>query len=540
MDPLASIRDIAWLYVAAPALCAAGLWATVRLGAPQLTRLGAAFRALRGDTADAKGDVSPAASAVLASVGTFGAAAAVGAATAVALGGAGALAWTWVFALVLAPLRVVETLLARTDAPGARGGGATGSLAGRLMRDRSAGVRAVGATLAVVGVAAGLLFVGGVHGTALVESARALVPTGALALGLGTAAVAVALGVAGSRRVGSIMGWLALFALAVLVVALFAAALSEPARALRAVARAFGEIFRGAPPADTFTGALAGELARASVVNVLAPLGAFTGIAGGVGASSRATTKRQASIALLEPFAWALATSVLVMAFVATGAFFQTRSTSRTLDEITVYKTQFETVSQRLEPERLYDGYIRVKGGAMVDMPVVLGTERGMIAAPHFEYYGRPADLAIHLEKGRVLRLMRPVNRALSEIPTTQARQVTITGEMLPRSAALVSAAAAHAPGGAPIANAVLAALLVLGALAGAIWGQSLARSVPRGWPAVIAPIVAALPGVGIALAASGMFWWLASAGAIAGAALATVAALGLALRTSEAAKLGS
>ncbi|HJL21621.1 MAG TPA: hypothetical protein RMH80_05275, partial [Polyangiaceae bacterium LLY-WYZ-15_(1-7)] len=98
MDPdaLFSARDQLWFYLAAPVLALAALVLTVRLRAPQWRLLGKAFRGLRlRGGKDEAHPVAPGLATALASVGAFGAAAAVGSATAVSLGGAGVLPWLW-------------------------------------------------------------------------------------------------------------------------------------------------------------------------------------------------------------------------------------------------------------------------------------------------------------------------------------------------------------------------------------------------------------------------------------------------------------
>src|SRR5687768_18351864 len=105
---------ILWIWVAAPLALLASLALFVRLRALPITALARAIRGLREHDPEARGTMAPASAAALSMVATYGAAGAVGAATAVSLGGAGAIAWVWIFSLALAPLRMAETILART------------------------------------------------------------------------------------------------------------------------------------------------------------------------------------------------------------------------------------------------------------------------------------------------------------------------------------------------------------------------------------------------------------------------------------------
>src|SRR5690606_26082413 len=149
----------------------------------------------------------------LASVASYGAAGAVGAATAVSLGGAGAVAWVWLFTILLAPLRMGEALLARTAPPG-KAGKPTGSLAGRLLAEKGF-LSGLGWALLGLVPLAGFAFYGGTHGEAVVDAADELLPGSALALGLTVAGAALVLALLPLDRAGSILGWIAAVALIV-------------------------------------------------------------------------------------------------------------------------------------------------------------------------------------------------------------------------------------------------------------------------------------------------------------------------------------
>lgn len=539
-DVLASIRDAVWLYAAAPILLLVALLFTVRLRFPQITRFGAALRGVRESDPAADGEASPGLATVLATVGSFGAAAAIGTATAVALGGAGAIAWIWLFTFLIAPLRMAEALLARTDAPGKTERAATGSLALRLARDGSGAMRALGLVLAALVALAALGMGGAVHGAAVGDAAARLLPGSETWLVLGVAAVAAIFAIGGGARAGAIAGWIGLAALTVLFATAVWAALSEPSRALGAIARTVGEAIEGAPTATPFVGAFAGEVAFGAIVYALPPLASTTGVAGALHGLARArTTKAQAAAALLDPFAYAVVATLLGAAFVATGAFYTRVEIERPLDDLAIYAIPFETPSQRAEENRLHTGFMRVIDGQMRDLSLELGTERGMVESPRFEIDGRPANMALHVKDGKVFRFLLPGDQgALSEVPRTELARAVVIGRMLPQGGDLFGAALTRGTGdiGSRLA---LAALLALAAVAAAAWGYAAARSIPKA-SAKRGPriAIALLPAAGIALAATPAIGWVAAGGLIAAGLLAIVASIALAARATEAAKL--
>lgn len=543
LTALASLRDDVWLYVVGPVLAIAAVIVAISLRLPQLRLLPAAFRSIRAHDARSGAALHPTAATLLAACASYGAAAAVGAATAISLGGPGAIAWVWLFCFLIAPLRYVEAVLARTNPPGAKdaavAAGPPSSLPERLLRQggpwRSAGWLLIG-----LGAIAAVLFVGGVHGGATVDAASGLVPDGATPLVLGVAVVAGGLGIAGARRTGAITGALAGVALAVLLLVALLSAGAFAGRSAGAIVRALQDAIEGAPSAGAFTGAFAGEIAVAAMLHVFPPLASSSTIDGALHGEARAaTTRGQAASALLGPLIFAVVTTVVGLAIVGTNAFSTTRTDERTLEEVKIYRGDyaFESASQRVEPERQWDGYVRIRRGTLGPQNFTLATERGEIEEPRFEYYGRTADIAVHAKKGVAFRLLRLQNHALTEIPIVQARHVTVHGKMLSRGGRLISAAMHRGPAGANAARLALAALLVLAAAAAAAWAFALTRMLTGLVPPPVAMAAAALPAIGLALSALELPW-LPAAGALAGGALALATTIVLLLKSGEAKRL--
>jgi AGCS family alanine or glycine:cation symporter len=534
---LDSLRELVWLWLVAPAVLLAGAVLTVRLGAPQLTRLRAAWRGLGAEDETTEGTMPPAAAAALSIAAAHGAAAALGAATAVALGGPGALPWVWLLAFFTAPLRVGEALLARTAPAGGAQQGVPGSLAARLVRD--GGWRPVGWALVALVALSAFAFVGGVQGEALREVAAGLVPAGARYFVAGAALIAAGMGLAGPRRVGALAGYVVLVALVLVCgVALFAA-FSRPDHVLSVFSRALGDVFSGAAQAGAWSGALVGEIARAALLYAVAPLAAGSGLTGALDAEARAaSTRGQAATALFGPLVYALVSTLLVMATVATGAFSTPREETRSLSELRVYDVEFETVSQRLETERLRTGFFRVRAGELRDLSLRFGAERSMLLEPHFSYYGGPADVAAFVEGGVVKRLMRPDRMALGEIPVGQAQHVLVRGQTVPTGGSLLAVAASKALGGRVAAQLLLAALALLGAIAAGALALGVRVTFARVLGERAGLAAALLPAAGLALTAIGVVPWLAPVGAIVAGLTATLVALVLLVRSGELAKL--
>jgi AGCS family alanine or glycine:cation symporter len=537
LSELESLRDSAWLYVAAPLLALAALALTAVLGVPQLRRLGDAFRALREHDPDALGETTPGAAVMLSAAASVGAAATLGAVTAVSLGGAGSLFWVWLFAFLVAPLRYAEVILARTDAPGLRDRARVTSFAGRLMREGKP-LRVAGFVLLALAIVTGFAFVGGVHGAALEDAARTFFPGSVAAVGYGVAVLAALAAVLGVRKSGVVLGFVALAGLALLVLAALFAAATEPSRAFGALGRALTEAWSGAPEASPFTGAFAGEIVVAAVLHVAPALGAPTGTVGAIHSAARAkATKRQAAVALLGPLAFAVVTTLAILAVVATGTFFRRVHDSRPFADIRVLTVAFETASQRIEPERMHGhsgpAYMRIVDGEARDLSLVVATERGTIVDPKYTFRGRPADVALRLRDGRAVGLLRPKEGTLSESPLSELRDLRVEGEMLPRGARLYGVALDRA--GTLASRLAFAALLVLCAVGAAAWGMGLGRSLPTGVPAWAPRVVAVVPAAGLALAATGAAPWLPAVGGLAAALVAAVSAVLLMAKAREA-----
>lgn len=537
LHALDSLRELVWLWIVAPAVLLAGVVLTLRLRVPQLTRLRAAVQGLGAEDAATPGTMPPAAAAALSVAATHGAAAALGAATAVALGGPGALPWVWLLAFFTAPLRVGEALLARTAPAGGAEKGVPGSLAARLVRD--GGWRPIGWALVALVALSAFAFVGGVQGEALRGLAGALVPDGAAYLVAGCAVLAAAMGVAGPKRVGVLAGYVVLVALLLVCGVVLLAALSRPERALPVFLRALSDVYAGAAQTGAWSGALVGEIARAALVYAVAPLAAASGLTGALDAQARAkTTRGQAATAMLGPLAYALTSSLVVMALVATGAFSTPREETRPLSELRVYDSEFETVSQRLEEDRLRTGFMRVRAGELRDLSLRFATERAMLLEPHFTYYGEPADIAVQVEDGIVKRMMRPDGMALMEIPAGQARHVMVRGQTPPMNGSLLAVAAAKAPGGSVAAQTLLAALALLAAIAAGALALALRATIARVSSERAGLVASLLPAAGLALTAAGIAPWLAPVGAIVAGLCAALVALVLLVRSGEIAKL--
>jgi len=520
-EELTEAASAVWLYAAGPAVAIAAIWLTIRLRLPQVLALPAAFRALREDDPGAPGQVHPATSVALSAVASYGAAAAVGAATAIGLGGPGAIAWVWLFAFLLAPLRVTETVLART-APAGKAGTETGSLAGRLLADDQGLLQGLGWALVVLVPLTAFAFFGGTHGTAVLGAAEQLLPGSALALGLGVAVVGGLVALAPAKRAGSILGWIA----AVSLIALFGAALvtlfGDLGRGLGGIGRALQDAFYGMPHAGAFSGALAGEIMISAVLYVLPPAAAVGGVDGALQAEARApTTRSQAAAALLGALAYGLLTTVLGLSLVATNAFARPVEGERAIRDVTFYRAGFETVSQRTEETRLYRGIIRVQEGETGVVEIHVGTERGMILAPRFEHDGEPADVLLRVDEGRVIEIQRPgAMGALQVAPDAMYDELRVTGRMLPTDGGLLAESFTRG-GGSITSRIALAALLLLAALGAVGWGWGVRKTLAAKVPDPVARFAAVIPALGLALAASGLvprfdLWGVIAAGLLA------------------------
>lgn len=540
MDSTELARDVEtlWLWIAGPALLLAGVVLSVRLRAPQLVELGRGLRALRNADRSAGGALHPAASTLLATLASFGAAGAVGTATAVALGGPGAIAWVWLFTFLLAPLRMAEAALARTAPPG-RAGGGTFSLAGRLIAEPNGALRALGWTLLVLVPLAAFAFVGGVHGAAVADAAEQLLPGRALALTLGVAALAALGALLPLRRAGALLGWIGAAALLVLLAAALVAAFSEPGRALTSLGRAVVDVFSGAPSISAFSGATAGEIASAAVLHFFPPAGATGAVEGALHAEAQAeSTRRHARTALLGPLAYAVVTTVLGIAFGATGAFHRPVEGERLLRELTVYQRGFASLGERRDPEQLYTGVLRIENGSMGELRAGIATERGTVRTPTFFDRGEPADVFLRFRDGRLTEVQRKGELGAFDIaPESAFDEITVRGTMIPRGGHLLAESLTRG-GGSLVARFGLVGLLVLAALGAAAWGIGVAGTLRAKLPTAAARVAGIVPAAGIAVAAAGVVPGLAVLGAGAAALVAIVAAVALVARANEAARI--
>lgn len=539
MESLLSLRDTLWSWAGLPALVVAALVVTVLLRVPQIGRLAEAFRAINAHDPKAEGSVPPATALALSSAATIGAGAVVSVATAVGLGGPGALAWLWLFGLLIAPLRMGEALLARTAPPGKAGKKARedGSLAARLLADDQPGVVRLGQVLLFLAPVAAVTIVGGLHGTAVVDAAEQLLPGSAAPIGFGVAAAAALFAFFGRDKTW--VGWATLAALVVLAGACLLAISFDVGRAFGLLASVLEDALDGAPQIRSFSGALAGEIAGASLAAMLPVAAATSGIDGSLASLAQPrSVKSQAAAAMLPVLAQVVVGTLVAMAIGATNAYARPVETTRHLDEVRFYDSAFETVSQRMEPERVWHGFIRVIDGTAQATPLELGTERGMVAEPHFEEAdGSPGDFAIRIEDGVVDRILRPdEDGALVDVARTDIAGVVVRGRMLPTRGALFAAAMTRG-GGDLAARGALAALMLLAALGAAAVGLALARMFRARVTENGARALSALPALGLVLGATSLGASLAAVGSIVAALMTLVVAIAVIWKSRELAK---
>jgi AGCS family alanine or glycine:cation symporter len=526
-----------WQWVAVPALVLASVVTALLLRLPTFTRLGEALRTLRTSDDKASGTTSPLVTTALAAAASLGAGAAVSGATAVSLGGAGTLAWLWIFGLLLAPLRMADTLLARTSPPGAAKGEPPGSLAGRLSADASPVVSALGLALLVALFLAALFGVAGVHGRTLADASEQLLPGSAQPIVLGVAVAAGALALFGRGRAW--LGWIAGGAIVALLLVAFVACLYDPSRAAGALVRAIEDALDGASAVGAFSGALASEVVLAALLHVLPPLALGLGADGALHADARASTKATGSVALVATLTHVVVATVVGISLVATGAFTRRVEDTRSLREVRFYDAPFETVSQRLEPERAWTGYVRVIDGRPQADPLEAATERGMIDGTRFEEEdGQPGDLALRVNRGEIALLLAPDEQgSLQRQPLERLDRIRVTGNMLPRGGRLLGASMSRV-GGDVAARLLLAILLVLAAVGAAALGLALARTFEPRIGAQAARALGVTPAVGLALAASGLVPGLELVGLAATGLVALVVSIAILVKSLEVSRL--
>jgi len=248
--------------------------------------------------------------------------------------------------------------------------------------------------------------------------------------------------------------------------------------------------------------------------------------------------KAQASAAMLPVLAHVLIGTLVVLAIGGTNAYARPVQSTRSLAVVGFYDSAFETVSQRMEPERIWHGFIRVIDGVAQATPLQLGTERGMVEEPRFEEAdGTPGNFAIRVEDGRIARILRPDrDGALSDVDIGQVPAIVVRGRMLPVGGALLAAAMTR--GGGELGSRVaLAALMLLAALGAAAMGLGLARMFRARVTENGARAISALPAIGLVLGVTSFGPTLALIGAVVAAVITTVVALGLLLKARELSK---
>ncbi|MEM9193481.1 MAG: hypothetical protein AAGF12_30180 [Myxococcota bacterium] len=534
---LHAIADQLWLYLTAPLLLIAGLWLTWKLRGAQFTRLLRSGAALRSD-AEADGLLRPIVAVLYSSTTGLSALAVLGAATAISLGGTGILAWVWLFAILFGAFRFAEALLSRTNPAGMSDRKSPKSILQRALRQGGAHRIIGGAAVGCLAIGA-FGYAGAYQGLALRELAATTDPSTArwipLFLGL-VGAFAFALGL---RRLGRWIGPIALVALVALATLGLWAGMSDAGRFFRALGRAIPEATGGAPAATPFSGASPSEIMIAALVWVLPAFAVGLGITGRAHGEAQAqSTRQQARAALLEPLIFATVVTILGCTFVATGSYFRRVETHRGLHELTMMRTDFESLSQRQEEDRRYSGYIRIEEGEMRDIGPRFATERGTIRQPTFRYEGEPADISLRYRDGIPTRLMVNQNGVLADTSLGELRQVTVAGNMLPRGGALAGEALHRGTGQDSTRFALLFGLLLLGALGLSLFGHALVRASGARGP--LRWLVGLLPAAGAALAATDVASFVEPAGRLGlgvGAALLAVLFL---LEAGAAGKLSS
>lgn len=525
LSALLRIRDFAWLYAALPLVGIAGLAFTLRLKGLQWRALPKAIRDLRSGSGKA------AAGSLFGPIAVVGAVAVVGAGTAVSLGGAAVLPYVWLFAMLLAPLRFAEVLLAGTDAPGKGDATQSGSLSRRLLRSDGP-MRYLGMLLLIATLVAGALWGGAAQGEALVDAARELLPGQEAALLGGAAVVGIALALSGEKFWG-IGAAFAVVGLGVLFVLLVGTVAMNPGQAFGALGKAFQ--LSGAHRLDDWGGAQGQEIFEAAAIYALVPAALGLGLVGAVSNIGDAPVATKASSALLGPLVYAAMATLFVMASVGSGAFSTPRTGIRALPEVAVLRTSIQNVSERLDEERYHDGYMSLMEGQPRSPNLSFATDRGMIADPEWAFAGQSADVRVQIEDGKAFRMLVPsapevsersgliAERRLEEVPSHRLWEIEVQGQMLPRGGAL---AIASAP--TPLlGRLLLGALLALAAIAIAAWGRALTQSVPANLPSAAQKAAAVLPGAGVVAVAAGVPY-LGLIGSIAGAVLVALASLAL------------
>ncbi len=271
---------------------------------------------------------------------------------------------------------------------------------------------------------------------------------------------------------------------------------------------------------------------------LLPPLAAPTGVDGAVQSQSGGGIRAQAAAAQLGPLGLALIGTLLCMALVGTGAYGTRVESVIPLPEATVFKVAANTTAERNDEERLFSGYMRLRAGQPRNPAITYGTGRGMVEDAVLLYNGRAADLALHVQTGEAMRLMRNTSGAtLGEVARSNLWRVEVQGQMAPRGGALLVATGA-AGGGDLLARILLAALLALAAAAFAFWGSAAGRALPASTPLGARALVILLPIAGAATALLSPLLGLGPLALLITGVVVGFAALLLLLRSQEVAGL--
>ncbi len=434
-----------WILLAILSTAAlAGLWASV-VGRMAPLRWRSAWQHWR---------TQPAASTVQLVLG-MGPGTLLGVLTAVSLGGVGAVGWSWAIAFCSTALRWKIGRSREISEPT----GLQPWLQGLWLLMGSAAF--LGLHVAGPAAALGTLLPGDVRWPAL----------GALCLG-------AVLPLVGTRRAAPFLAAGALVGIGANLVALGLAAGTEPSALLAVPGRAIGEALDGSPPAPPFVGALVGELLRLSMLNVGGVLLAGSGVMPWRTDDGDRTKRSVHSIALEFPL-------LLLMGWLvggaaaATGAYYEPVEMHLPLRDATIYRGGFETPSQRLEPERRHRGYVRIREGRMVDVPLRVGDWQGTFESPRFEAHGNPADLALQVdERGHPIRVLMPDEHgALAQVPMRRLDEVTVVGKHLPDGPRLLARLAARSLAPPWARGAAWLGLLAWLAAAAGAWVTSVTES---------------------------------------------------------------
>jgi Na+/alanine symporter len=534
---LESASGSAWLYAVVPLVLAAAIVCAVRFGGAPFARFAEAVRSLRHDDRTAFGSMHPLAATGLSVALVHGAVAFVGTATAAGLGGVGVLPWTWLACIAIAFVRIGELALARTSAPGKKKRKPAGSLSARL--EGAGGFRRpLGFVIRGAAIATALLFFGLTQGLAVGDAIGGLVPGVWPHLGILAGLVAIVLAVANIDRVMTIAAIIAGIAVVLLFGIFLAAGLSEPSRFFGALGGSFGQAVTGMPAVTPHSGAFFPEMLQALVLGTLPPLFAATALDGAIFAQARAkTTKQLAGASWVGPLAYGLVATVVALGIAATGAYYKRVDGERPLSELVMNKAGFETASQRVEASRRFDGYIRLQNGTTIDPVPRPVTERAPVRDATYTFDGKPADIALHFEDGRVTRFLVKEDGILEDTSVDRVRDVGVHGKMVPLGGRLLGATLEDAFGSDLVGRLALAALLLLSGVGGGAAGAAL-RRMTRRWKPWASYTVAALPGLGLFACVIPGGSDLAAFGWIAAGLSAIAGAIGVAALAGEASDL--